>query len=193
MWPRPRLRRAVISMSSPRRCVVISGASPSSWPSPTSGSREGSRSTTDASPDWRGRASASRRASGQWRRAARPAVAHGRSLRPSVSLHDLAERGAQVVARAPQVWMNGEGAPKEQGRFVELAQHQMAEALARECPEVVGIAGEGLSAIRNGGGGVLGHVGDGGSLVSFLRKGRGRPHEAGGGRPPPPPAPPATS
>src|SRR5215470_5272321 len=138
-WPPPRLRRGVISMSWPRRCVVISEASPSSWPCPTSGSG------------------------------------------PSVPLHDLAERGAQVVARAPQVRMHGEGAPEEQGRLVELAQHQMAEALAREGPEVVGIAGEGLSTIRNGGGIVLGHVTDGGPLVPSLREGRGRLDEAGEG------------
>src|SRR5215467_11872960 len=127
----------------------------------------------DASPDWRGGPSASWRAFRHWKRAARPAVADGRSLWPSVPLHDLAERGAQVVARAPQVRMHGERAPEEQGRLVELAQHQMAEALAREGPEVVGIAGEGLPAIRNGGGVVLGHVADGGPLVTSLSEGRG--------------------
>src|SRR5262249_60083774 len=66
-----------------------------------------------------------------------------------------------------------------QARLVELARQQMGEALARGGPEVVGIAGEGLSAIRNGGGVVLGHVADGGPLVPSLREGRGRLDEAG--------------
>ena len=93
---------------------------------------EGSTSTAVASPASRDGCSASRRASRRWKTAAHHLDHAGgdKPSGPSVPLHDLAERGAQVVARAPQVRMHGEGAPEEQGRLVELAQHQMAEALA---------------------------------------------------------------
>src|SRR5262249_45967032 len=82
-------------------------------------------------------------------------------LRRSVPLHDLAQRGAQVVPRTPQMRMHGEGAPEELGRLVELTQHEMAEPLAGQRAEVMRIAGEGLAAVRDRGGVVLGHVPDG--------------------------------
>src|SRR5215831_19337704 len=69
----------------------------------------------------------------------------------SVPLHDLAESDAQVAPCAAEVRMYREGAPEELSRLLELSQHEVAEPLARQGPEVVRIAREGLPTVRDGG------------------------------------------
>src|SRR5947208_7237268 len=67
--------------------------------------------------------------------------------RRSVPLHELAQRRAQVLSRAAEVRMHDQRQPKEVGRFAELAERQVAEALTRKRPEMARVARERLAAV----------------------------------------------
>src|SRR5207249_9970948 len=66
--------------------------------------------------------------------------------RRSVPPYDLAQRRAQVLSRAAEVRMHGQRQPKDIGRLAELAERQMAEALARKRPDTARGARERLAA-----------------------------------------------
>src|SRR5712692_3717059 len=71
-------------------------------------------------------------------------------LRVPVPLHDLAHRGGEVVTGGFEVRVDGERAPEEVGGLAVLTQCDVAETLAGQRPEVVGLAREGLLAIGDG-------------------------------------------
>src|SRR5207247_5625312 len=68
--------------------------------------------------------------------------------------------------------MHGERPAEELGGLLELPQHQMAESLARERAEMMGIARERLPTIRDRAIVVLREIADGRALVPPLSEGR---------------------
>src|SRR5438445_7071042 len=92
--------------------------------------------------------------------------------RRSVPPYELAQRRAQVLSRAAEVRMHGQRQPEEIGRLAELAERQMAEALARKRPEMARVARERLAAVGDRARVILCQVSDGGALVPALGKRR---------------------
>src|SRR5712691_2741415 len=89
-----------------------------------------------------------------------------------VPLHHLADGHPEVLPRAAEMRVHGQGAPKELRRLAELAQHEVAEPLAGQRPEVIGIARERLLAVRDRRLVVLGDIAQGRALVPPFREGR---------------------
>src|SRR6266536_5297368 len=69
--------------------------------------------------------------------------------RRSVPLHELAQRRAQIGPRAAEVWMHGQRPAETVGLFLVLLEREVAEALPRQRAEVVRVARDGLTAIRD--------------------------------------------
>src|SRR6267378_1842295 len=79
---------------------------------------------------------------------------------------------ARRFSRALPRWgLHGEGPTEELGGLAELAQHEVAEPLAGEGAEVVGIARERLPAVRDRRLVVPGDVAKGRALVPPFREG----------------------
>src|SRR5207244_11732506 len=86
-------------------------------------------------------------------------------------LHHLADGRPEILPRAAQMGMHGEGPTEELGGLAELSQHEVAEPLAGEGAEVVGIARERLPAVRDRRLVVPGDVTKGRALVPRFREG----------------------
>src|SRR5207245_3114384 len=102
--------------------------------------------------------------------------------RRSVPPYELAQRRGQVVSGAVEVRMHGQRQPEEIGRLAELAERQMAEALARKRPEMARVARERLAAVGDRARVILCQVSDGGALVPALGKRRRLLDQSRGGR-----------
>src|SRR5437773_10629435 len=88
--------------------------------------------------------------------------------RRSVPPYELAQRRAQVLSRAVEVRMHGQRQPEEIGRLAELAERQMAEALARKRHEMARVARERLAAVGERARVILCKVSAGSALVPAL-------------------------
>src|ERR1700730_9831113 len=106
-------------------------------------------------------------------------AATGRSGGGLVQLHHLADGCPEILPRAAQMGMHGEGPTEELGGLAELSQHEVAESLAGEGAEVVGIARERLPAVRDRRLVVLGDIAKGRALVPPFREGGRFLDEAG--------------
>src|SRR5207249_1525023 len=85
----------------------------------------------------------------------------------------FAHRYGEIVPRALEPRMDGEGAPEHRRRLAVPAERHVAEPLPRQRPEVVRVARERLLAVGDRALVVLGHVADGRALVPALGE-RGR-------------------
>ena len=79
-----------------------------------------------------------------------------------VASHGLAEGEAEVAAGGVEMGMDRERAAEERGGLAVLTEGHVAESLARQRPEVVGLPGEGRLAIGDRAIVVLGEVAHGG-------------------------------
>src|SRR5712692_6293931 len=86
----------------------------------------------------------------------------------AVALDDLAERGGEVAAGGFEVRVHIERTAEEVRGLAVFTERHVAEALAGERAEVMGLAGQKLLAIGHGGRGVAAEVAGGGALVPAL-------------------------